>query len=182
MSGPSFFFIRHGQLIEPYIDHLTMDYKTLTELSLGILDPGINANAPQLFEQRTSGVDFSQVKTIYYNNSGKCGRSHPWLTQEEFSDILNAWLVRKNGSDADRERILPTTINSCSIAGVSGDPFSISEMREKANALGGAYTSVSLVSVTYSTNGTTAGKTIVLAITFKSGIIRRTTQGASGPK
>ncbi|HBZ36386.1 MAG TPA: hypothetical protein DEO26_01505 [Candidatus Veblenbacteria bacterium] len=48
-----------------------MDYKTLTELSLGILDPGINANAPQLFEQRTSGVDFSQVKTIYYNNSGK---------------------------------------------------------------------------------------------------------------
>ena len=96
----------------------------------------------------------------YYNNSGKCGRSHPWLTQEEFSDILNAWLVRKNGSDADRERILPTTINSCSIAGVSGDPFSISEMREKANALGGAYTSVSLVSVTYSTNGTTAGVSI----------------------
>lgn len=92
----------------------------------------------------------------YYNNSGKCSRSHPWLTQEEFADILNAWVVRKSGSDSDRERILPTTINSCPIGGSGGNPYSISEMRDKATGLGGAYTAVSSISVTYSTGGETA--------------------------
>lgn len=92
----------------------------------------------------------------YLNSSAKCGRSHPWLSQDEFADILNAWVVRKNGSDTDRERILPTTINSCPVGGVSGNPFSLSEMREKANSMGGAYTSVSSVSVSYSTSGQTA--------------------------
>ena len=92
----------------------------------------------------------------YYNTSAKCGRSHPWLTGEEFADILNAWTVRKNGGDGDRERILPTTINSCPIGGSGGNPFSMSELRDKANGMGGAYSSVSGVSVTYSTGGETA--------------------------
>lgn len=92
----------------------------------------------------------------YFNNSGKCNRNHPWLTQEEFADILNAWIVRKNGSDSDRERILPTTINSCQIGGTGGNPFSISELKDKAGSNGGAVTSVSSISVTYSTSGETA--------------------------
>lgn len=92
----------------------------------------------------------------YYNNSAKCGRSHPWLTGEEFADILNAWVVRKNGSDQDRERILPTTINSCAIGGGGGNPFSTGELKDKAGSLGGAYSSVTSVSVTYSTSGETA--------------------------
>lgn len=92
----------------------------------------------------------------YYNSSAKCGRSHPWLSQEEFADILNAYLVRKEGNDSDRERILPTTINSCSIGGVSGNPYSMGELRDRANALSGAYTEVTSVSVTYSTSGETA--------------------------
>lgn len=92
----------------------------------------------------------------YFTSSAKCGRNHPWLTEEEFADILNAWQVRKNGSDSDRERILPTTINSCGVGGVSGNPFTISEMRDKSNSLGGAYTSVASVSVSYATSGQTA--------------------------
>lgn len=84
----------------------------------------------------------------YYNNSGKCGRSHPWLTGEEFADILNAWTTRKNGGDASR--ILPVTINSCSIGGASGNPYSMDELREK-----GGITSVSSVSVTYNSGGYT---------------------------
>lgn len=92
----------------------------------------------------------------YLNSSAKCGRSHPWLSQEEFADILNAWVVRKNGSDGDRERVLPTTINSCVIGGSGGNPYSMSEMKDKANGMGGAYTSVSSVSVSYSTGGETA--------------------------
>jgi len=91
----------------------------------------------------------------YYNSSAKCGKSHPWLTGEEFADILNAWLVRKNGSGDDASRVLPVTINSCAIAGASGNPYSITEMRDRANSLGGAFTNVSSVSVTYNSGGYT---------------------------
>jgi len=91
----------------------------------------------------------------YYNNSAKCNRSHPWLTQEEFTDILNAWFVRKNGTSDDNARILPVTINSCSISGASGNPYQMDELRARANALGGAFTSVSSISVTYNSGGFT---------------------------
>lgn len=97
----------------------------------------------------------------YYNNSAKCGRNHPWLTNEEFSDIVNAWIVRKNGSADDNKRILPVTINSCGISGASGDPFSMSELRDKASGMGGAVTSVSSVSVTYNSGGYT--DTVILS-------------------
>jgi len=87
----------------------------------------------------------------YTAGSAKCGRSHPWLNSEEMADILNAWLViNKEGGD---DRILPKTINQCPIGGVTGNPYSIDELRNKANGLGGAFTSVSLVSVTYSNDG-----------------------------
>lgn len=91
----------------------------------------------------------------YTNNSAKCGRSHPWLTMEEFADILNAWQVRTNGGDASR--VLPVTINTCSIGGATGNPFSLSEMRTEAASHGGAFTSVTSVSVTYNTDGYTDG-------------------------
>jgi len=90
----------------------------------------------------------------YYNNSAKCGKTSPWLTQDEFIDILNAWRVLTGGGDASR--VLPTTLSSCPISGASGNPFSISEMRAEANAHGGAFTSVSSVSVSYSTEGYTS--------------------------
>lgn len=70
MKHPTFFFIRHGQLIEPYIDHLTMDYETLADLSTSVLDPSINENAYKLFDRQTKDIDFSKVQKMYYNNSG----------------------------------------------------------------------------------------------------------------
>lgn len=91
----------------------------------------------------------------YYNSSGKCGRNHPWLSGEEFADILNAWQVRKNGSGDDASRVLPTTINSCAISGATGNPYSVSELRDRAGALGGAFISISGVSVTYNSGGYT---------------------------
>jgi hypothetical protein len=89
----------------------------------------------------------------YSSGSANCGRSHPWLSEEETADILNAWLVlNQQGGD---DRILPVTINQCSIGGTTGNPYSIAELRDKANGLGGAFTSVSSVSVTYGNNGET---------------------------
>jgi peptidoglycan hydrolase-like amidase/peptidoglycan hydrolase CwlO-like protein len=89
----------------------------------------------------------------YTASSAKCNRSHPWLTAEEMADILNAWLVlNRQGSD---DRILPVTINQCPIGGATGNPYSIEELRNKADGLGGAFTSVSSASVVYSNNGET---------------------------
>ncbi|MBI2598864.1 hypothetical protein HYW40_01450 [Candidatus Curtissbacteria bacterium] len=90
----------------------------------------------------------------YTNDGPSCSRSHPWLSQEEFADIVNAAIVL-NGVDND-DRILPTTINQCPIAGNSGNPYSISELRDKANEHGGAVTSVSAVSVSNNSNGQTS--------------------------
>ena len=92
-----------------------------------------------------------------YSASGaSCGKSHPWLSQEEFTDIINAWIVRKNPNGADVNRITPTTINDCNIGGQGGNPYSISELRDKANASGGAVTNISAVSVSHSDNGQTS--------------------------
>lgn len=89
-------------------------------------------------------------KGWYRDRSGaSCGRSHPWLTSEEMSDILNAWIVYQSGSDRDR-------ISPVDTACWSGDPFSISEMKEKAGSSGGAVADISSVSVIYSGSGTTA--------------------------
>ncbi|MBI2596392.1 hypothetical protein HYW46_06725 [Candidatus Daviesbacteria bacterium] len=81
-----------------------------------------------------------------------CGKSHPWLNNEEMSDILNSWIVYQSGDS--RDRISPVD-TSC----WSGNPFSISEMRDKANQHGGAVTSVSSASVVYSEGGSTASVT-----------------------
>lgn len=86
----------------------------------------------------------------YTTGSDKCGRSHPWLTLSETVDILNAYLVQ--GKDVDSGRITPVT-TSC----WGGNPYSIVELADLANQkAGGAATSISSVSVTYSENGTTA--------------------------
>lgn len=91
----------------------------------------------------------------YRDDANSCGRAHPWLSQEEFSDIINAWLVRKNPNGADTNRILPVTINSCAVGGTSGSPYSMGELRDLAGKSGGAVTNVSSVSVSNNGNGTT---------------------------
>lgn len=92
-------------------------------------------------------------KAWYKSRSSQtCGRSHPWLTQDEMADILNAVIVYRSGQGT--ERILPVDYNSC--FGGSGNPFSIDQMRQEAQSRGGAITSVGGVSATYATNGNTA--------------------------
>ncbi len=92
-----------------------------------------------------------------YSSSGDgCGRSHPWLSQEEMADILNAYLVRQNPGDADANRIQPVTINSCNVGGAGGNPYSMNELRDFANKSGGAVTSISGVTVSHNDNGQTS--------------------------
>lgn len=98
----------------------------------------------------------SWYRSGYSSSGANCGYSHPWLSQEEFSDIINAWIVRKNLNGADSNRIIPVTINECNIGGQGGNPYSISEMRDRANASGGAVTSVNSVRVSHNSSGQTA--------------------------
>jgi peptidoglycan hydrolase-like amidase len=75
-------------------------------------------------------------------NSAKCGMDNPWLNEEEMVDILNAWVVWKNGGDSNR--ISPVTTDCW-----GGDPYSHEEMAEKADNLGDKFTNVNSVSVGY---------------------------------
>lgn len=95
-----------------------------------------------------------------YSSSGpNCGRNHPWLSQEEMSDIVNAWIVRKNPGGADVGRIQPVTINTCNVGGSGGNPYSMEELRNFANGAGGAVTAISNVSVSHGSNGQTSSVT-----------------------
>lgn len=98
----------------------------------------------------------SWYRSGYSSSGANCGRNHPWLSQEEMADIINAWIVRKNPGSADSGRILPVTINDCNIGGGSGNPYSKEELRNFANSSGGAVTSISSVSVSHNGNGQTA--------------------------
>ncbi len=91
----------------------------------------------------------------YFSSGNSCGRSHPWLSQEEMSDIINAWIVRRNPSGADAGRIVPVTIKTCSIGGSGGEPYSMEELRDWAGKAGGAVTSINSVAVTHSGSGET---------------------------
>jgi peptidoglycan hydrolase CwlO-like protein len=82
----------------------------------------------------------------YASSGATCEKSNPWLNNEEFTDIVNAAVVLKNGSDS---RITPTT-TSC----WGGNPYSFAELRAK-----GGVSSVSSVTVSQG-NGTTNTVTV----------------------
>ena len=87
----------------------------------------------------------------YTDGSGTCGRSTPWLDEDEMADILNAWVVWKKGSGSDRNRISPVTTGCW-----GGDPYSHGKMKDRADELGTAYSGVSGASVDISNSGKTA--------------------------
>lgn len=106
------------------------------------------ANSPWFYK--------SWYRSGYSSSGASCGRAHPWLSQEEMSDILNAWIVRQNPNGADAGRIQPITIGSCNVGGGGGNPYSMAEMRDWAGKAGGAVTNISNVSVSHGGNGQTS--------------------------
>ena len=82
------------------------------------------------------------------NNS--YGRSHPWLSNDEFTDILNAILYFTKTHDSSHLSQIQNCINSC-------DPnaWSHDELRRQVGDKGGPISSVNSISVSYSTSGYT---------------------------
>lgn len=91
-------------------------------------------------------------KGWYRTRSGKsCGRSHPWLNQQEFADIVNALLVYTH--DQGSLNHLSQT-DSC--WGKIAETWSQEELRSQATRFGGPVSTINHLSVSYSSNGYTA--------------------------
>ena len=81
-------------------------------------------------------------KAWYKNRSGNsCARGNPWLTNEDLTDIVNAAIVLKAGSDS---RVTPIT-TSC----WGGNPYSYDELKAK-----GGVSSISAIFVSQGTGVT----------------------------
>lgn len=132
-----------GGYIDPYTDTASSG---LTTPGFWDTKNGRDGWTNQAFEKIAGSPWF--YKAWYRSRGGDaCGRSHPWLNQEEMADILNAWRVLQQSGD---NRVSP--LGGC----WGGNPYSINEMRDKANGAGGAITSISNVSVEYSNSGVTS--------------------------
>ena len=131
-----------------YQQSYTDSYTGYTTPSLWDTQNGRNGWTSQAYEKIGGSPWFYKA---WYRDSSKgdqtCGRSHPWFTAEEMADILNAWVVLKNGSD---DRVAPQ--GGC----WGGNPYSTGELRDKARNSGGGYERVTGVSVSYSDGGYTS--------------------------
>ena len=78
------------------------------------------------------------------------GRSYPWLNQEEFADIINAVLYYDKTGDSGHLSQIQNCIGSC-----DGNAWSKDELRRQVADKSGPVSSVSSISVDYSTGGTT---------------------------
>jgi len=129
-----------------YQESYTDSYSGYTTPSLWDTPSGRGGWTSQAYEKTAGSPWF--YKAWYKGTSGdSCGRDNPWLSPEQMADILNAWVVLKNGSD---DRVSP--IGSC----WSGNPYSISELKDKARGLGGGYERAEGVTISYSDGGYTA--------------------------
>jgi peptidoglycan hydrolase-like amidase len=97
-------------------------------------------------------------KGWYKTRSGTaCSRSHPWLNNEEFSDIINALIVYI--ADESTQSHLSQEDSGC-FGEVIPDTWSKNQLRNEASSRGGAVTSISSVSVIYSESGVTSQITV----------------------
>lgn len=93
-------------------------------------------------------------KAWYRLRSGsKCGRNHPWMTEEEFSDIINALLIFKANS-GDGVHLSQYDTGGC-FTKIS-DVWDKNKVKEESGKYGGPVTKVNDVSVFYGSNGYTS--------------------------
>jgi len=103
----------------------------------------------QAYEKASASPWF--YKGWYKTRSGKsCGRSHPWLNQEEFADIINALLIYTHDEGAV---VHLSQADGC--WGTVAETWSKEKVRQEAARFGGAVTQISGVQISYSQGGYT---------------------------
>ena len=87
----------------------------------------------------------------WYKTRGgdSCSRKHPWLTEEEFADIVGAVVLYKDDSDSQKH-LSQIDANKCWGKNVSGT-WSMSDVREKSGI-----NKIDSVDVVYSSDGSTS--------------------------
>jgi len=95
-------------------------------------------------------------KAWYKTRSGaSCSRSHPWLNEEEFADIINALIIFTHNS-SDQEHLSQVDANSCWDKGIDGI-WDEDEVKEESKQYErGGVSSVGSVKVSYSNGGYTS--------------------------
>ena len=78
------------------------------------------------------------------------GRSHPWLNNEEFTDVLNAILYFSKTKDSSHLSQTQNCINSC-----DSNAWAKDELKRQVADKGGPISSVNSINVDFSTSGTT---------------------------
>ena len=101
--------------------------------------------------EKVSGSSWYYKGWYKSRSNNAYGRSHPWLNNEEFSDIINAVLYFSKTNDSSHLSQNQNCINSC-----DSNAWSRDELRRQVSDKGGPVSSVNSVSVDYSTGGYTA--------------------------
>jgi len=127
-----------GQVLEDVVTYYSSTVGAyLTTMGWDTTDGGGGGNFFDKSYEKLGGSPWG-YKAWYrqgYAVSGKtCEKDNPWLNNEEFTDLVNAAIVLKNGND---DRVTPVS-TSC----WSGNPYSYAELRSK-----GGVSSVSSVVV-----------------------------------
>lgn len=130
----------------------TLSYSSQDHTTLQLWDTGCSAFScwPQDSYEKKAGSPW-YYKGWYKTRSGiSAGRSHPWLTQEEFSDIVNANLYFAKTHDQSHLSQTQNCLGSC-----DSNAWSPQELTRQLNDKGGGVTTISSISVNYSTSGYT---------------------------
>ena len=90
-------------------------------------------------------------------SNSACGRSHPWLSQSEFADIINAVLYYSKTKDYSH---LSQIDSGGCFGGNDPSAWSRDELARQVSSHGGPISSVNSVNVSYSTGGYTQEVTI----------------------
>jgi peptidoglycan hydrolase-like amidase len=104
----------------------------------------------EAYEKNSTGSPWFYKGWYKTRSNISAGRSHPWLTNDEFADILNAILYFSKTHDSSHLSQIQNCLGSC-----DSNAWSRDELRRQLNDKGGPISTVNSVSVDYSTGGFT---------------------------
>jgi SpoIID/LytB domain protein len=100
--------------------------------------------------EKTAGSSWYYKGWYKTRSNAAYGRSHPWLNQEEFTDVVNAILYFSKTNDSSHLSQTQNCIGSC-----DSNAWSRDELKRQVGDKGGPVSSVNSINVDYSTAGNT---------------------------
>ncbi len=132
----------------------TFSYTSLGHFTPGVWDTTCNSQScwPNDAYEKISDSPWYYKGWYKTRSNLSCGRSHPWLNQSEFADILNAILYYSKTNDYSH--LSQIDAGGC-FGGNDPDAWSREELGRQVGSHGGPISSVNSITVDYSTGGYT---------------------------